>query len=171
MFSKTITNTDNFIDMPPSAQNLYFHLGMNADDDGFVTPKMIMKMLGSVDDDLRILIAKNYVYPFESGVIVIRHWKENNYIQADRYRATLYQEELKKACENNVYILDTQDRLGKDRLGKRRIGNSSCGKNWGKPFYRGQEMREKPKGKWWVLPNDGSAWLEFAGQEKDIEFK
>ena len=113
MFSRTIIRTDAFLDMPQTAQLLYFHLGIEADDDGFVSPKMIMRTLGSGDDDLKVLIAKEYVIPFENGVIVIRHWKENNYIQSDRYKPTIYQNEYKLACEDSVYKLDTQVRLGK----------------------------------------------------------
>jgi len=119
MFSKSITRTDKFLDMPQSAQNLYFHLGIEADDDGFVSPKMIMRTLGSMDDDLSVLILKGFVIPFESGVLVITHWKENNYIQSDRYKPTIYQKELEElGWIGNVYKLDTQVRLGKVRLGK-----------------------------------------------------
>ena len=79
MFNKTITNNDNFLEMPSSSQSLYFHLSMNADDDGFVDNwKSIMRMTGNKDDDMKILIAKQYVIPFESGVIVIKHWRLNN---------------------------------------------------------------------------------------------
>ena len=120
MFSKLIIRTDYFTEMPQTAQNLYFHLGLEADDDGFVTPKMVMKTLGSSEDDLKVLIAKGFVVPFESGVIVIRHWKENNYIQADRYKPTLYQDEYKKICGDNVYKLDTQGRGVEGSLGKKR---------------------------------------------------
>ena len=119
MFSKTIARTDNFIEMPPTAQNLYFHLGLEADDDGFVNPRMIMKTIGSPDDDLKILMVKGYVIPFRSGIIVITHWKENNYIAKDRYKETRYKKELRRLkCENNVYILYTKVRLdsGKGRI-------------------------------------------------------
>jgi hypothetical protein len=165
MFSKEVIRTDKFLEMPQTAQCLYFHLGIEADDDGFISPKMVMRTLGSNEDDLKILIAKGFIIPFESGVIVIRHWKTHNYIQSDRYRKTLYQDEYKRACEDNVYILDTQIRLDKIRLDKKR---ASSFKN--KPYYDGKEMRFS-KGKWWVLPKGGGAWLEFAGKEKDIEWK
>lgn len=119
MFSKAIIKTDTFLDMPVSAQCLYFHLGIEADDDGFVSPKMVMRVLGSNDDDLKLLIVKEFIYPFESGVIVITHWKENNYIQADRYQATQYQKELRQAVEGGVYKMYTQVRLGKVRKDNR----------------------------------------------------
>ena len=163
MFSKSIIRTDNFLDMPLTAQCLYFHLGIEADDDGFVTPKMVMRTLGSNEDDLKVLIAKQFVIPFESGVIVIRHWKENNYIQSDRYKATIFQNEYKLACEDNVYALDTQVRLGKVSIEKKSTSLK-------KPYFKGNEMR-KAQGKWWVLPKEGGQWLEFVGSEEDIVYK
>ena len=129
MFAKTIIDSDSFLDMPMSTQALYFHLSMRADDDGFINnPKKIQRMIGATEDDLKLLIAKNFIIIFESGVIVIKHWKIHNYIQKDRYKPTVYQEEkeLLSLKENGVYTLgipngynmDTQVRLGKDRLGK-----------------------------------------------------
>ena len=129
MFAKTIIDSDSFLDMPMSTQALYFHLSMRADDDGFINnPKKIQRMIGATEDDLKLLIAKNFIIVFESGVIVIKHWKIHNYIQKDRYKPTVYQEEkeLLSLKENGVYTLgipngynmDTQVRLGKDRIGK-----------------------------------------------------
>jgi DnaD/phage-associated family protein len=132
MFSRKITDTDKFIEMPATTQNLYFHLNMNADDEGFVDRvSIIQRMIGASGDDLKLLIAKGFVIPFESGVVVIRHWRIHNYIQADRFQPTIYQneksqieyDETKTAnfkrlgeCIQNVYKADTQVRLGKDRL-------------------------------------------------------
>lgn len=94
MFSLQIVDTDAFMDMPLSAQALYFHLGMRADDDGFVSnARRIQKLVGAADDDLKLLIAKRFILVFESGVIVLKHWKISNYIQKDRYKPTLYREE------------------------------------------------------------------------------
>ena len=129
MFNKTITNDDNFIEMPPTTQNLYFHLNMNADDDGFVNNwKSIMRITGSKEDDLKILIAKQYIIPFDSGVIVIRHWRLNNYLQRDRITPTNYQEELAQLSldNKNVYNLYTKciHRLDKNRLDKISIDNN-----------------------------------------------
>ena len=132
MFAKTIIDSDAFLDMPMSAQALYFHLSMRADDDGFINnPKRIQRMIGANDDDLKVLIAKSFVICFESGVVVIKHWKIHNYIQTDRYKPTAYQEEkalltekknkaytLDTECIQNGYTLDTQVRLGKDSIGK-----------------------------------------------------
>lgn len=94
MFSLQVIDTDLFMDMPLSAQALYFHLGMRADDDGFVgNAKRIQKLVGAADDDLKLLILKGFVIVFESGVLVIRHWRVSNYIQNDRYQPTIYEAE------------------------------------------------------------------------------
>ena len=129
MFSKTIIDSDTFLDMPLSAQALYFHLSMRADDDGFVNnPKKIQRMIGASDDDCRLLIMKQLIITFDSGVIVIKHWRLHNYIQKDRYKPTLYQNEkstleldeskVYTKCIQDVSNMDTQVRLGKVRLGK-----------------------------------------------------
>ena len=147
MFSAQIVESDAFMSMPLSTQALYFHLGMNADDDGFVgNPKMVQRMMGGADDDLKLLLAKHFVIGFESGIIVIKHWKMNNYIQSDRYTPTPYQEEkslltVKKnksytldtnyreslefqPCIQNVSKMDTQSSLVKSSQGKVSIGQS-----------------------------------------------
>ena len=94
MFSKVVIDSDAFLDMPLSAQALYFHFSMRADDDGFVSsPKRIQTYVGASTDDLKILLAKHFLIPFESGVVVIKHWKVHNYIQKDRYKETYYQAE------------------------------------------------------------------------------
>lgn len=109
MFTKRITESDAFLDMPSSTQMLYFHFSMNADDDGFVNnPKKIQKMCGASDDDFKLLIAKSFIILFDSGIIVIKHWKMHNYIQADRYRPTDYVEEksMLGIKSNKAYTLD-----------------------------------------------------------------
>lgn len=147
MFAKTIIDSDAFLDMPLSTQALYFHLSMRADDDGFINnPKKIARMIGADDDSLKLLIMKKFIIPFESGIVVIKHWKIHNYIQKDRYKQTVYQEERAKLtvkengaytensgsvymmdteCIQDAYSLDTQVRIGNDRLGKDRIENSA----------------------------------------------
>lgn len=96
MFTKKITESDAFLDMPLSAQCLYFHLNMCADDDGFVNaPKKIQRLIGAKDDDLKILIMKSFLLMFEHGVVVIKHWRMHNTIRQDRYHPTDYQEEFK----------------------------------------------------------------------------
>ena len=129
MFAKTIVTSDAFLDMPLSARCLYFTLGMFADDDGFVNnPKSIMRQVGACADDLNLLIAKRFTLAFDSGVIVIKHWRIHNYIQKDRYKETKYIEEKATLmldekgayteCIQDVYSLDTQERRGEDRLGE-----------------------------------------------------
>lgn len=121
MFSNSVIGSDDFIEMPDSSQLLYFYLSMQADDDGFVDNwKSIMRMTGKKEDDLKILVAKSFVIPFDTGVIVIRHWRLNNYIQKDRYKETIHKKEksLLKMDKNNVYDLYTEciRRLDKVRL-------------------------------------------------------
>ncbi|MGK4092952.1 conserved phage C-terminal domain-containing protein [Pediococcus pentosaceus] len=129
MFSKKITDTDIFLDMPLSSQALYFHLNMHADDDGFVSnAKTVKRMIGSSDDDLKLLLTKNFIFAFESGVVVIKDWKIHNYIRKDTYNTTIYGDEKEQLSqdENGSYTLSPravdepspQVRLGKVRLGK-----------------------------------------------------
>lgn len=108
MFSSQIVSTDLFLEMPLTSQALYFHLGMSADDDGFVSPKKILRMTGAGDDDLRVLMSKSFVIPFDTGVIVITHWKQNNYLRNDRYTPSIYKAERDRlSCIQGVYCLDT----------------------------------------------------------------
>ena len=135
MFSLDVVDTDKFLDMPSSTQALYFHLGMRADDDGFVSsPKRITKTVNCSEDDLKLLIAKRYLIPFESGVVVISDWKINNWIRADRKQSTRYKYEKSLLDTNNyIYALTTEkqpsvnqlstechteDSIGKDSIGK-----------------------------------------------------
>lgn len=97
MFSLDVVDTDKFLDMPATSQCLYFHLGMRADDEGFVSsPKRITKLVNCASDDLNVLVSRGYVLPMGDGVVVLTHWKMNNYIQSDRYKPSVYQEERKK---------------------------------------------------------------------------
>lgn len=112
MFDKSITKCDNFMEMPDSSQNLYFHLSMEADDDGFVDNwKSIMRMTGKKEDDLKLLIAKQFIIPFDSGVIVIKHWRINNFLRKDRHKDTKYLNELNslRIEDNEEYSLKTGD--------------------------------------------------------------
>lgn len=155
MFSKTIIDSDAFLDMPLSSQALYFHLSMRADDDGFVNnPKKIQRLTGCGDDDLKLLMAKKFLIPFESGIVVIKHWRIHNYIRTDRYKETNYIEEKSmlgieknkaysllvenKDCTPLISLsqngmsngiptgdkLDTQNRLDKNRLEENSIDKS-----------------------------------------------
>ena len=149
MFSLSVVDTDLFLEMPITSRLLYYELGMRADDDGFVGNwKKIMRMTGLSEDDMKILITKKFIIPFDSGVIVIRHWRMNNLLRGDRRTPTQYTEELSQLKLNgNVYELESadnteclpddnqmttngiptdnqwlpQDRLGKDSIGKDRV--------------------------------------------------
>ena len=132
MFSNKVIGSDAFLEMPDSTQNLYFHLSMYADDDGFVDkPKSIIRMTGKKEDDLKLLIAKSFIIPFETGVIVIKHWRVNNYLRNDRYKPTQYLEEkaqlnVNEIGEYNLGIpvvdkVDTQYRIDKNRIDKNNI--------------------------------------------------
>lgn len=160
MFSIDVIDTDKFLDMPVSTQALYFHFGMRADDDGFVSsPKKIVKIANCTNDDLRILISKGYVIPFDSGVVVITDWRANNLIKNDRYKPTRYQEEFKQlemkggsyAVNQNILPCGTevepswnqngnqmepQVRLGKDSIDKDNI--------YIKDMYPETEVSEPP---------------------------
>lgn len=139
MFAKSIIDSDAFLDMPMSAQALYFHLAMRADDDGFVNnPRKIQRMVGAGEDDAKVLLAKRFLLAFDTGVIVIKHWRIHNYINPDRYKPTVYAEEkaqlTKKAngaytwacdqtgdnlvpewCQSGAKA-EPQDRIEKDRI-------------------------------------------------------
>ena len=167
MFAKTIIDSDAFLDMPQSTQLLYFHLSMRADDDGFINnPKSIMRNCKCSEDDLKMLAAKKFIIPFQSGVVVIKHWKIHNYIAKDRYKETKYKEEKSSLAldDNNAYTeciqdvhgLETQVRLGKDRLGKDRLG-----KNKEAAFAPDEPKPQKDK----IEINTGSEQLDYALSE------
>lgn len=132
MFSKVITNSSRFLMMPQSAQNLYFHLGMNADDDGFCEHFTIMRMTESKPDDLRILQSKEFVKIFDDKVLIVLDWKENNYVRSDRYTPSrylkIYKEELELLSGIPIGIPNDNQRLTQDRIGKDRIGKDNTDK-------------------------------------------
>ena len=149
MMAKSVIDTDTFLDMPASTQNLYFHMLLRADDDGFIaSPKGILRIIGASDDDLKLLLAKQYLFRFESGVVVIKDWKIHNYIQNDRYKPSLQPErELLTITANKEYTLTNSDvsnmdteciqnvSIGKVRLGKVRLdknNNGECEKSHSK---------------------------------------
>ena len=140
MFNVDIVGSDAFLDLPHTAQALYFQLGMRADDDGFVgNPKTIQRIAGAKASDLELLVKKRFLLQFPSGVVVIKHWRINNQIQKDRYTPTVYTEEyqslyikdnkayteIDKGCIQSVSEMDTQISIDKDRLDKNRTGKGS----------------------------------------------
>ena len=169
MFAKTIVDSDAFLEMPMSARLLYYDLGMRADDDGFVnSPKKIMKIIGASNDDMNILILRKFIIPFDSGVVVIKHWKIHNYIRSDRYKPTPYTKgksmlEMKTndgyTLKNgdgipNGYQRDTQDRLGKDRLDKDSIGKDNNIPSLPEPVKSNEKvLNEEFEKLWQYYPN------------------
>jgi hypothetical protein len=150
MFNTQIVDSDAFLSMPLSSQALYFHLGMSADDDGFLNnPVQIARAINASQDDMNLLLLKKFILRFDTGVMVIKHWKINNYIRSDRYKPTLYQDELRQlevkqdggyrfigAIENEKtpinqqvlpvgYQKDTEIRLDKIKLDKISIDKGS----------------------------------------------
>lgn len=136
MFAKTIVLSDAFLDMPLGARCLYMTMGMVADDDGFVnSPKSIIRQCGATEDDLKVLIAKRFIIPFDNGVIVIKHWRINNYLRNDRYQPTAYVDEKEQLAldENNAYKAKDGavgiPNIGIPSIGKDRIGKDSIDKH------------------------------------------
>lgn len=181
MFSKSVIDSDAFSDMPLTTQALYFHLGMRADDDGFVnSPKKIQRSIGATADDMKLLIAKGFIIPFDSGVIVITHWKVHNYIRKDRYRPTRHFHEMSQLAtdESREYFLpsvsqvdtngipgdnqtDTQVRLGKVRLGKDRLEENICAE----PLQASTPEPEEPAVI--SLPLNDKTWYSITQKQVD----
>ena len=185
MFSRAVIDSDAFIDMPISARLLYYDLGMRADDDGFVnSPKKITRMIGASQDDLRILIQKRFIIPFESGVIVIRHWRVHNYIPKDRYHETTFREEMESLtikdnreyvpkvdnktvidCIQDVYRADTQSIQDVDkvdtqiRVDKIRVDKNSVEES---NIYCSEPLTSSAPEVPALILNDNSEWLPSA---------
>jgi hypothetical protein len=174
MFSLQIVDADVFLEMPATSQLLYFHLAMRADDDGFVSgPKRIMKIIGAQNDDLKVLLSKRFIIGFESGIVVIKHWKIHNYIQKDRYHPSPYNDELKllttkengsyTECIQNVSELDTEVRLGKVSLGK--VSGTCTTTKFVKPTpeevqsYLNSLNEKRFTGQYFCDKNDSTGWL------------
>lgn len=145
MMSKSVIDTDMFLDMPASTQCLYFHMLLRADDDGFLkNAKTIMRTVGASPDDIKLLIAKQYLILFDTGIMVIKHWRIHNYIKKDRYKPTDCEEiKLLEVNEKGEYVLaepvrsqvgsnmEPQDRdrdrleIGKDRDSSRKRSSAN----------------------------------------------
>ena len=136
MFTKKVTDDDSFMSLSSSAQALYLHLSMSADDDGFCNQVSLsmFKAHASVQD-LESLLNNRYIYQFENGVIVIKDWRMANALRKDRYTPTVFQDELSKlrlngngqydwlpsGCQDDAKRLP-QDRIGQDREEEDRLG-------------------------------------------------
>ena len=190
MFSKTIIDSDAFLDMPLSTQALYFHLSMRADDEGFVgNPRKILRMIGASEDDIKILIMKRFILTFDSGIVVIKHWKIHNYIQNDRFKETTYLEEKatltldgKRAyteCIQDVSKLEAQVSIGKDSIVEDSIGKKKQHENsvlttefeevW--KFYPNKQGKEKSRNCYIKARKDGITREEIeSGVKKYAEY-
>lgn len=178
MFSKTIVDSDAFLDMPLSTQALYFHLSMRADDDGFLNnAKKIQKIIGASDDDLKLLIIKRFVIAFDDGIIVVKHWRMNNYLRKDRYTPTVYQEELKMLGikDNGAYtLLDTagipdgnqcvtrlpQVSIGKDSIDKDSI-NTICQELGAPDRKKAISLTLNDKSEYWIYGDQVEQWSQL----------
>ena len=140
MFDLDIINQDTFLDLPMDAIALYFLLGMEADDEGFINPKKVLKLYGGKEDSVKLLILKGYLIPFDSGVVVITDWKRNNYLQKDRIKPTIYQDEKSQINFDEKlqkYILFNKC-LTNVNIEENRIEENSIDKN-----RRDKSMREE----------------------------
>ena len=180
MFSKTITQSSSFLMMPPTSRLLYYDLGLSADDDGFCEHYTIMKMTDAKPDDLKVLQAKGFVKVFDDKVLIILDWKENNYIQNDRYTPSkylkIYKKELLLLANNNqciqsVSIMDTQVRLGKVRIGedKEDVVDTTFDIFWKE--YPKKELKKKSQEIWQRKKLDGSlkVILDFIERAKNTD--
>ena len=155
MFSMKIVASDAFLDMPATSRELYFQLGMYADDDGFVSPRKVLRMLGCSEDDLKMLMAKKFVLPFENGVMVIKHWRLNNQLRKDRYVSSQYTEQKAllfikdngaytfseskgKKIEDGAWQPDGNQRVPQDSIGKVSIVKDILYK---RPLKNGEEYK------------------------------
>jgi len=157
MFALKIIDSDVFLDMPQSTQNLYFHLSMRADDDGFIgNPKKIMRMIGAQIDDMKILITKRFILEFDTGIVVIKHWRIHNYIAKDRYTPTIYKEEKDKLFtkSNGAY---TDHPQGVDEMYTPCIQNDDTGKVRKGKVSEGNNNIPPEKNKYDELPEEAKA--------------
>ena len=133
MMAKSIIKSDQFLDMPSTTQNLYFHMLLDADDDGFInSPKSLMRVIGAKDDDMKLLIAKQFIIPFDTGVIVIKHWKIHNYIRKDRYNPNeqlLNEREQLRLNDKNEYEVTTNCMQSVNRMTTTGIPMVTTGKD------------------------------------------
>ena len=180
MFSKTIVDSDAFLEMPLSTQALYFHLSMRADDDGFLNnARKIQRIIGASDDDLKLLVMKRFVISFDDGIIVVKHWRMNNYLRKDRYTPTVYQDEFAMLSikDNGAYTIsdtagiplgnhcETQVSIGKDSIGKVSIVEgsiSSCPEPEPAPDrIPAIALTLNDKMEYWIYEDQVTEWTEL----------
>lgn len=197
MFSKKITDTDRFLDMPASAQNLYFHLNMHADDDGFLgNAKTIKRMVGASDDDLKLLVTKQFLIPFDDGVVVIKDWRIHNYIRSDRYRSTIYTDHKNSLQINenqqyelvseqpkevgmtdgipsgnqNGYQMDTQVKLSQVKLGEVKLSQAKLSKGKLSKTRQDKTSRDQPEADS-VPPESVKEVIDYLNQKAGTKYR
>ena len=145
MFDRSIMETDSFSDLPMTAKAVYFLLGMEADDEGFISPKRVLKLYGGTDDDIKILIVKNYLIPFESGVVVITDWKQNNWLDNRRIKETQHKKERKTLCVIDGKYTPLSTCLASAELEESSIEESSIEENSNKIVYSDSKKSKRSK--------------------------
>lgn len=179
MFDKAIIDTDNFMDLTMSSKAIYFLLGMEADDEGFVSPKKIMRVYGGNDDDIKILIAKGFLIPFNSGVVVITNWNENNYLDKNRIRPTKYKNEKQMLLltDDGRYELNTcLASIEESRVEERSIEESKGRKlsfSLFKEIYPRKENMKKAEAIWNRLAFDVQTIIlkDIPLRKEDVQWK
>lgn len=175
MFTKKVTDDDNFMGLSSSAQALYLHLSMSADDDGFSNQVSIsmFKAHASVQD-LQALLEKRYIYQFDNGVIVIKHWRMANALRKDRYTPTAFQEELRKLDikGNGAYTwLPDGCQMGANRLPQDSIDKVSIDKDSIGESAQPAEPAPSPRTKKFVKPTleEVTEYVRQGGYQVDPE--
>ena len=172
MFNKSITNSSKFLKMPMTSRLLYYDLGMNADDDGFVEQFMVLRMTGATQQDLGVLEANGLIKIFDENVLWIKDWKENNYIQKDRYQPSKYLQvyELDTICIQDVNIGKDRLELGKDSIDKINSNTTTIYEYVEQNFGRPLSPIEIQKIESWLLSNDPSI-IRYAVEKATLNNK
>ncbi len=150
MFDLEIINQDSFLDLPMESKAIYFLLGMEADDEGFVAPRKVLRLYGGTEDSLKILIAKNFIIPFNTGVIVITDWKRNNWLDSRRIKNTIYQEEKAQITYNPTSekyeisnsLIDAKRMLSENSIEENRTEENRVNKNKDEEYYSNKDLND-----------------------------
>lgn len=187
MFTKKITDSDAFTELPPTTQSLYFHLCMGADDDGFSNQIRKAMFNAHADrNDFELLVTKKFIIPFDNGVIVIKHWRMHNLIKNDRYKETSYIEEKSTLIlkDNGVYTVGTkvepkwnqvgtqvepQVSIGKDSLGEVSLVEDSLGKTIEQSEIAHDSLKERFEYLWELYPNKKGKKQAYAAFQRAVK--
>ena len=124
MISTDVVSTDAFLGMSLRARELYLHINLEADDDGFISSALkVTRMVGASKKHLSELVDKGYLIAFEGGLHLVTHWLLNNQIRKARYVPTIYQKEKALVTtKGKVYRLLTEEELAKKAAEEEHIG-------------------------------------------------